>query len=267
MGVEGSVVVITGGASGIGRYLARNFASKGAKLVVADVRPMDTVLGELSELGAEVIGVATDVSDEDSVANLFETAYHRYGRIDTLLNNAAIATHSHTGAPRWPRVRDMNIEFASKVIDTNIVGTLLCCKYALPYMESLNAGHVINFGQGNLHQKDPLVKVIGHGVYGMTKVAIRALTKFVAEEERDCNICIVSMSPGVPGAGPSPGASGPPRGGIITEDSPKWAQDQERDLQTVFQIGDNYVLAAEADMSFSGAQVTVKDGKLVIVDD
>jgi 3-oxoacyl-[acyl-carrier protein] reductase len=228
---------------------------------------MHNVLSELSGLGADAIGVLTDVSNEASVRNLFEAAYQRHGRIDTLLNNAAIATHSHTGAPRWPRVRDMNLEFASKVIDTNIVGTLLCCKYALPYMESLNAGHVINFGQGNLHQSDPLVKVIGHGVYGMTKVAIRALTKFIAEEERECNICVVSMSPGVPGAGPIPTASGPPRGGIITEDSPKWAQEQERDLQTVDQIGDNYVLAAEADMSFSGAQVTVRDGELVILDD
>jgi NAD(P)-dependent dehydrogenase (short-subunit alcohol dehydrogenase family) len=268
MSVEDSVVVVTGGAAGIGRYIARNFALNGAKVVIADVRPMDELIDELSTLGADVVGISTDVTDEDSVKGLFDATYKRHGRIDTLINNAAIVTHFHLGAPRWSRIRDMNRDFFSKVIDVNLVGTFLCCKHAIPYMESLNAGHIVNFGQGNLRRSERKPN-IGMCTYTTSKIAIRAFTIGLAEEVREFNVCVLSMSPTVARSGPVqegpniPGAGG----GILTDDSPEWSLHQSRKTQSVSDIGDNYLLAAQADISFSGAQVAVRDGKLVLLED
>lgn len=268
MSIEGSIVVVTGAAAGIGRYIARNFASKGARVIVADVSPLETVLGELSGLGADALGVPTDVKNEDSVRHLFDTVYRRYGRIDTLINNAGVVTHFHVGAPRWARIRDMDESFFSKVIDTNLKGTFLSCKHAIPYMESLNAGHIINFGQGNLRPSERKPN-IGTCVYDTSKIAIRAFTKGLADEERDFNVCVLSMGPGVPRSAPVAQGPGIPGGGggIVTEDSPSWTLDPARGVQTVDDIGDNYTLAAEADISFSGRQVTVRDGELVVLED
>jgi len=263
MGVEGTVVVITGGAAGVGRYISRNFAAAGAKVVVADISPMDTVLGEVSALGGEGIGVTTDVSNEDSVRHLFDEVYRKYGRIDTLINDAGIVTHFHVGSPRWSRIRDMNRDFFAKVLETNLFGTFLCCKHAIPYMESLGAGHIINFGQGNVSRKTGPVS-IGACAYHTSKVAIRAFTIDLAEEERDFGICIMSMGPGS-SSNAAPGEHAV--GGIVTDDSPAWVRDPSVRGTDVDKVGDRYLLAAQADMSFSGAQVSLRGGQLVVVED
>ncbi len=170
MSSQGNTVVITGAASGIGRFVARTFAGVGANLVLADVLPMDTVLSEVRGLGAEAAGVTTDVTQERAVAALFDAGFRRFGRIDTLVNNAGIVTHFHVGAPRWPKLRDMPEEQFQRVIGTNLGGTFLCAKHAIPYMESLNAGHIVNFGQGNLKRSERRPN-IGTAVYSTSKIA------------------------------------------------------------------------------------------------
>ena len=271
MSVEGKVVVITGGAKGVGRWVAKTFAKEGARLAIADVAPMETVMGEVQALGAEAIAVRTNVCVEDDVRSLMDQVYRRYGRIDVLINNAAVVTHFHEGAPRWSRIRDMDEGFFDKVMRTNLGGTFLCTKHVLPYMESLNAGHVIHFGQGNLLVRPDAVVNIGSCVYSVSKLSIRAFAKFVAEEEREFNICSLSMGPGGgDSGGERPRETGPGipggGGGIVTEDSPQWARESPRPAQ-IESVGDRYVLAAQAGMEFSGCQVTVRDGALAIVED
>jgi len=268
MSVEGSVVVVTGAAAGIGRHIAKRFAANGANVVLADIAPMDVVAGELRGIGAEVLSVPTDVTNEASVRNLFSTAFARHGRIDTLINNAGIVTHFHVGSPRWSRIRDMDQGFYSKVMDTNLMGTFLCCKHAIPYMESLNAGHIINFGQGSFRPSSRKPN-IGTCVYSTSKLAIRGFTMGLADEEREYNVCVMSMGPGLPRPTPVVQGAGVPGGGggIVTEDSPAWALDPSRGTQSVADIGDNYVIAAEAGMEFSGRQVSVRDGAVVVLED
>jgi len=265
MAVQGKVVVITGGAQGVGRYVARTFAAEGAKLAVADIAPMETVEREVTELGAELLPIKTDVTDEAQVRSMVDQVYRRWGRIDVLINDAGIVTHFHVGSPRWPRIRDMPREFFQKVIDTNLIGTYLCTKHVLPYMESLNSGHIINFGQGSLIEspldQEPVSPAsIGACVYHVSKIAIRAFTRGVAEEERDFNICIVSLGPGSP-ASDRAHAIGP--GGIVTDDSPEWAR-EARLSKGVETVGDRYVIAAEAPIEFSGHQVVVRNGELEV---
>jgi len=267
LSVRGKTVIVTGGAQGVGRYIATTFASEGAKVIVADIAPMDNVVSEIESTGAEYMAVRTNVTDESSVRSLMNQVYRKWGRIDVLINNAGIVTHFHTGAPRWPRIRDMDRAFFQKVIDTNLVGTFLCTKHALPYMESCNDGHIINVGQGNLTVRQPEGSGgIGTAVYATSKIAIRAFTKCMADEEREFYICIISMGPGDAISGSPrqrqigqgfPGAGG----GIITADSPEWSRSNPGST-TVEEIGNRYVLAAEAPMELTGHQVVVRNGKL-----
>lgn len=275
MTVKDKVVIITGGAQGVGRYAARTFAAEGARLAIADLAPMDNVVSEVEALKGEILPIKTDVTDERQVESLMDQVYRRWGRIDVLLQPAGIVSHFHVGNPRWPRIRSMPADFFRKVIDTNLVGTFLCTKHVLPYMESLNDGHIINFGQGNVSERRPpegSYLNIGSCVYNVSKIAIRAFTRNVADEEREFNVCIMSTSPDAgrlpppqPGEGPRSGPGIPGGGaGIVTEDSPEWTRQQNRPVQMVDGIGDKFVIIAEASMEFSGHQVLVKDGKVEI---
>jgi NAD(P)-dependent dehydrogenase (short-subunit alcohol dehydrogenase family) len=109
--LDGKVVVITGSAGGIGRYVAKTYGQAGARVVVADVKPLELIVGELKALEAECLAVPTDVSDESAVRNLINRTVERFGRLDVLHNNAAIVTHFHWGIPHWPRIRDLDLEF------------------------------------------------------------------------------------------------------------------------------------------------------------
>jgi NAD(P)-dependent dehydrogenase (short-subunit alcohol dehydrogenase family) len=238
--LDRKVVVITGSAGGIGRHVARTYAKAGASVVVADVKPLDTVAAEIEALGNACLAVPTDVGDEAAVRALMDEAMERFGRIDVLHNNAAIVTHFHWGITPWPRIRDLDLDFWNRVIQTNLGGTFLCTKHVLPIMEAQRSGHIIN----TMGDSDP--RRTGAAPYSVSKHAILRLTQFVAEEAREYGICVVAMSPG---------------GRIATEEASEEAQAQWPGVDSV---GDRYVLAAQADMELSGRLVSVEDGELVV---
>src|SRR5438093_9721389 len=188
--LEGKVVIITGSAGGIGRYTAKTFAQERAKVVVADIKPLDTIAAELEAMEVDYLAVPTNVRDEAAVKNLMDRTMERFGRIDVLHNNAAVVTHFQWGPNRWPRVRDMDKEFFDRVVDTALGGTFLCTKHVVPYMEAQRSGHIINMLGG----ANP--ETIGSMAYMVAKDAIRTFTRYVAVEEKEFNICIVAMGPG-----------------------------------------------------------------------
>ena len=98
MAVADKVVIITGGAMGIGRYNARLFAAAGAKLAIADVASMENVASEVAELGGQMLPVHADIRDEEQVRDLMARVHAHYGRIDVLINDAAIVTHFQAGS-------------------------------------------------------------------------------------------------------------------------------------------------------------------------
>ena len=237
--MEGKVVVITGCASGIGRYVAGTFADAGASVVLADIAPLEATADELRAKDSDVLTVLTDVGEEEQVQALMAQAMDRFGRIDVLVNNAAVVTHFQWGLPRWPVVRDMESKFWDRVIGTNLRGTFLCTKYALPHMEAAGSGHVINtMGGGS-------TDVPGSCAYAVSKDAIRTFTKFVAEEERQHNICVVILSPGTQ---------------IATEHAP--AEARERMAGPEY-VGDRWVRVAQAGLELSGLLLDMKNGELV----
>jgi NAD(P)-dependent dehydrogenase (short-subunit alcohol dehydrogenase family) len=133
--LDGRVAVITGAGSGIGLAAARRLAAEGAKVVCADV---DADSGQKAAAEVDGLFVRTDVTDEDAVRGLFDTAVAAYGRLDIAFNNAGISPPDDdsilvTGLDAWKRVQDVNL-----------TSVYLCCKYAIPHMQAQGKGSIIN---------------------------------------------------------------------------------------------------------------------------
>ncbi|GGP66879.1 3-oxoacyl-ACP reductase [Saccharothrix coeruleofusca] len=133
--LDGRVAVITGGGSGIGLASARRLASEGARVVVADVD------GDAGRAAADEVGglfVQVDVTDEEQVEALFQTAVDTYGSLDVAFNNAGISPPDDdsiltTGMAAWQRVQQVNL-----------TSVYLCCRFAIPHMLRQGRGSVIN---------------------------------------------------------------------------------------------------------------------------
>jgi len=238
--LENKIVVVTGSGQGIGRHAATTFAQVKAKLVIADLNEEQAkkTAGELGQF-TETFALHVDVRDEKSVKQMVDETVKRFGQIDVLVNNAAIVPHFAWGIPRWPPITAMGKEFWDRVIQTNLGGTFLCTKYVLPHMEGKKSGHIINlYGGGGL-------KPAGTCAYMVTKDAIRTFTRYVAEEVRDSNVCVVIFSPRVP---------------IVTESAPAEAFTR---LPGPEILGPGFVLAAQLPMEKSGEIFSYQDGKLV----
>ncbi|NUR32310.1 MAG: 3-oxoacyl-ACP reductase [Catenulispora sp.] len=133
--LDGRVAVITGAGSGIGLASARRLAAEGAKVVCAD---LDPVSGERAAKEVDGLFVQVDVTDEDAVKAMYETAVATYGSVDIAFNNAGISPPDddsilETGLEAWKRVQEVNL-----------TSVYLCCKYVIPHMRAQGRGSIIN---------------------------------------------------------------------------------------------------------------------------
>lgn len=240
--LQGSVAIVTGGSRGIGRYAAQSLARAGAKiaLIARDVGRLVEAADDVRRLETEVLTLSADIRREDEVRSAMDRVITQFGRVDVLVNSAAVVTHFAMGFPRWPHIRDMEKKFWDQVMDTNLSGTFLCTKHVLPPMEAQRSGHIVNlYGGAN-------VKSLGSCAYVVSKEAILAFTRYVAEEEREWNICLLAMTPGK---------------AVYTEDAPEEAR---RRLSGPELMGDSFILAAQASMRLTGNLVLAKEGRLEI---
>jgi len=122
--MQGRVVIVTGGAKGIGRHAAHTLAKAGAKVVFADadVERMHKTLGEIHRLNAEALAIPTDVRDEKDVRRMVHEVVDHFGQIDALINDAGIVPHFNWGIPRWPRVRLMSKDLHRGMISAYTAG-------------------------------------------------------------------------------------------------------------------------------------------------
>ncbi|NIS62860.1 MAG: glucose 1-dehydrogenase [Proteobacteria bacterium] len=190
MRLKDSVVIITGGAQGIGRAYALGMAEEGAKLVVADVNveAADVTVRDIQAKGREALALQTDVSSPESTHNMAKRTVENFGRIDVLVNNAAIF-----GKIRISRMPfyELDLDEWDRVIAVNLKGTLLCCRAVFPQMKTQGGGKIINIATTGFFFGNP-----NYVHYVASKAGIIGLTRAMAREVGDYNINVNCIAPG-----------------------------------------------------------------------
>src|ERR1700730_4934172 len=181
------VVLITGALTGIGRATAVAFARKGAKIVVSgrhDDKGQDLVK-ELQALGAEAEFVNADVTKEDEVRNLVDTAVAKFGRLDVAVNSAGFEG-------KLSPIQDATVENFKAVHDANVVGVFLSMKHELRVMAGQDSGSIVNIASTYGHKA-----AAGGTAYVSSKFAVEGLTKTVALEQGNSGIRVNAVAPGL----------------------------------------------------------------------
>lgn len=182
------VVVITGAGQGIGREYAREFAAAGAVPVIAEINGESArnVVKEIEQAGGTALAVETDVANPDSVDALVETVIGEFGRLDVLVNNAAIFS-SLAMRP----FDEIPLDEWDAVLRVNVTGPFLCARAAAPHMRTAGWGRVVNIMSGAV----PLgVKNYLH--YVTSKAALIGMTNSLARELGSHGITVNAVQPG-----------------------------------------------------------------------
>ena len=185
MRLQGKVVLITGGARGQGAAEARLFAHEGAKVVIADVLDADgmAVAAEIAELGGEARYLHLDVTDEDQWRQAVRETVEAYGKLDVLVNNAAI----------WRRgfVAEESGQQWDDILDINAKGVFLGTKAAIPEMRKAGGGSIVN-----ISSTAGLAGSRTSSAYSASKGAVRLFTKSTAVQYGAEGIRANSIHPG-----------------------------------------------------------------------
>lgn len=185
--MQGKVAIVTGAAGGIGAVFARSLAAEGAKVVIADIAPGEAVVREIAAAGGEAIFVATDVTAAAAVGALAQAAETRFGRIDVLVNNAAMmASLQHRSfleidSAEWDRLMAVNVR-----------GPFECAKAVVPAMRRQGHGKIVNMSSGTFFRAPPNML---H--YVTSKGAIIGMTRALARELGPFNIMVNAIAPGL----------------------------------------------------------------------
>jgi len=182
--LKGKVVVLTGGASGIGAETATWLTREDAAVVLADINEMglERKRAELTPLGARVLSVVTDVTQSRSWRNLFDRAIQEFGHIDVLVNCAGVI---HPGP-----VETLSEERVRMQVEVNLIGTVYGTQVFLPYFRQRNEGHIIHTAS-----LGGIVPLPNEAVYSATKFAVRGLCLALALELHDTPIHVSVICP------------------------------------------------------------------------
>jgi NAD(P)-dependent dehydrogenase (short-subunit alcohol dehydrogenase family) len=186
MGLKGKVAIVTGSARGLGRAYALRLAKEGARIVVADILDGKETVDIILQQGGDGVYINTDVTSEESTQGMARKTIEKFGRIDILINNAALfATivkrpFYEIPAKEWDSVMAVNLK-----------GPFLCSKAVYPQMKKQGKGKIINVSSGTFFKGLP-----NFLHYVVSKGGNVALTRSLAREVGDAGICVNTIAPG-----------------------------------------------------------------------
>jgi 3-oxoacyl-[acyl-carrier protein] reductase len=190
-GLKNKVVMVTGGGHGIGKAYCLAFARAGSRVVVADIdgaATEDVARQIRQETSGECLAICVDVADEAATKELAAQTLNRFGRIDVLINNAAIFA---TIPMNRGRIETIDPAEWDRLMAVNLKGVFFCCRAVLPAMRAQKAGKIINIASGTVFAGSP-----GRIHYVTSKAATIGFTRTLAREVGDDNITVNVLAPG-----------------------------------------------------------------------
>ncbi|WP_063913480.1 3-oxoacyl-ACP reductase family protein [Pseudomonas sp. p21] len=181
------IAVVTGGSRGIGKSIVLALAGAGYQVAFSYVRDEASAAAlqaQVEGLGRECLAVQCDVKDAQSIQAFFERVEQRFERIDLLVNNAGIT--------RDGLLATQSLSDITEVIQTNLVGTLLCCQQVLPCMMRQRSGCIVNLSSVAAQKPGR-----GQSNYAAAKGGVEALTRALAVELAPRNIRVNAVAPGI----------------------------------------------------------------------
>lgn len=182
--LEGKVVIVTGGAGGMGESHARRFASEGAKVVITDINE-EKGQAIAQDIGENALFIKHDVTDEEQWKNVVEQTEEKFGPVYGLVNNAGFLEKPEP-------IETQSLDVFTKVFNINAVSTFLGMKSVIPSMKKNDSGSIVN-----ISSISGLMGVPNQAAYVSSKWAIRGMTKSAARELGEHNIRVNSVHPGV----------------------------------------------------------------------
>jgi len=251
--LENKVAIITGGGRGLGRAFALRFAEEGAKLLLPDIslERAEDAAKEIRAKGGEAVAIETDISDEKATQKMAEKVMQQYGRVDILVNNAAI----WYGVEAIPWDAWTVVDW-DRILAVNLKGTWLCCKAIAPLMIKQSSGKIINIASIVARVPDAHYFL----PYSCSKGAVYTLTHALARALGSSGINVNAIAPGLVASEASLSKAGIDKifEGATSEQSIQ-RREQPADL-----VG-TAVFLASADSDFISGQVIYVDGGTVML--
>jgi 3-oxoacyl-[acyl-carrier protein] reductase len=189
--LQDRVIIVTGGAHGIGRAYCQGLASEGAKVVVADLDGGggDELARVLNKDGYDTLAVRTDVAEPADAEQMARATLDRFGRIDGLINNAALFQR-----PAMSRVpfEQIPVEEWDRLMAVNLRGIFLCCRAVVPAMKRQQSGKIVNISSGTVFYGAP-----NAAHYVTSKAGVIGLTRALARELGAHSINVNAIAPGL----------------------------------------------------------------------